>query len=170
MQYTPAELKEKYESLYKDMVDSKDTKNMMLFGSVMHELMAHVIKNDRTFAEQEIEKLESMNWHQYLTEGEAEAVCVNMEPECHWQFDVWEKTLIQLSLETERKPYFNKYALWVTMNYIYSKHSETIAEKILETKLDDASAEQMVSVVHALALDSLLDKNGLFNVRKYFVY
>ena len=55
------------------------------------------------------------------------------------------------------------------MNDIYSNHAETISEKILETKLEEASAEQMVGVIHALALDSLLDKDERYDVRKYFL-
>ena len=163
------ELKERYESLYQEMVDSKDTKNMMLFGSVMKELMEHVIKNDISFAEKEIDKLESMNWHQYLTKTEAENICKSLDPERAWSFDVWERTLKSLELETERKPFFNKYALWITMNSIHSDHSETIAFKILEVTSQELSSEQMVSIIHALAVDSLLDKDGKYDVRKYFL-
>ena len=164
-----SELKERYEQLYKEMADSKDVKKMTLFGSVMNDLMERVIKNDTPFAEQEIEKLESMNWHQYLTKSEAEEICSSLDPECRWSFDVWERTMLSMELETERKPYFNKFALWVTMNEKYSNHSETIAQKILESKLEEASTEQMVSVVHSLAIDSLTDKDERFDVRKYFL-
>jgi len=166
---TVTELKERYEQLYKDMAASNDTSKMMLFGSVMNELMEYVVKRDSAFAEQEIDKLESMNWKQYLTKSEAESICKNLDPECKWSFDAWENALKSLDLETERKPCFNKYALWVTMNAQYSDHAETIAQKILEATLEEASTEQMISTIHALALDSLLDKDERFNVRKYFI-
>lgn len=162
-------LMERYELLYRDMATSKDTQKMMLFGSVMNEMMERAIKNDPSFAEQEIDKLEAMNWKQYLTHREAEDICQSMKPNYKWPLSVWENALNTFKLETERKPYFNKYALWVTMNDIYSNHAETISEKILETKLEEASAEQMVGVIHALALDSLLDKDERYDVRKYFL-
>jgi anion-transporting ArsA/GET3 family ATPase len=162
-------LKERYELLYNDMATSGDTKKMMLFGSVMNEMMERAIKNDASFAEQEIEKLEAMNWKQYLTAKEAEDVCLSMKPSYKWPFNTWENALKSFKLEIEREPYFNKYALWATMNSKYSDHAETISEKILETKLEDASAEQLVGVIHALAVDSLLDKDEKFNVRKYFL-
>lgn len=161
-------LKERYDQLYNEMAVSGDTKKMTLFGSVMNELMERAIRNDSAFAEQMIDKLESMNWHQYLTKSEAEQICESLG-KCKWRFSEWENALNSFGLETERKPYFNKYALWLTMNYMYSKYSETIAQKILESQLEEVSDEQMIGVIHALALDSLLDKHEKFDVRKYFM-
>lgn len=159
-------LKERYESLYQEMVDSKDTKNMMLFGSVMNEMMDRVIQRDAAFAQQMIDKLESMNWDQYLTSAEAKKVCENLK-KCEWSFDNWDKALASMELETEQKYYFNKYALWALMNYMYSKHSETLSQKILESTLQEVTEEQMVSIIHALAVDLLTDDEK-FNVRTFF--
>lgn len=162
-------LQERYESLYNEMANSNDIKKMKLFGSVLNEMMERAINHDTSFAEQEIEKLESMGWHQYLTQKEAKSIYDTFDSKYKWSYDVWEKALNSFDLELERKPYFNKYALWVTMNYIYSTHGETIAQKILETRLDEATPEIMVGVVHALALDDLLNRDERFNVRDYFV-
>ena len=146
-------LQERYESLYNEMANSNDIKKMKLFGSVLNEMMERAINHDTSFAEQEIEKLESMGWHQYLTQKEAKSIYDTFDSKYKWSYDVWEKALNSFDLELERKPYFNKYALWVTMNYIYSTHGETIAQKILETRLDD----------------DLLNRDERFNVRDYFV-
>lgn len=162
-------LQEKYESLYNEMANSNDIKKMKLFGSVLNEMMERAINHDTSFAEQEIEKLESMGWHQYLTQKEAKSIYDTFDSKYKWSYDVWEKALNSFDLELERKPYFNKYALWVTMNYIYLIHGETIAQKILETRLEEVSTETMVGIVHALALDDLLNKDERFNVRDYFV-
>lgn len=142
---------------------------MMLFGSVMNELMELVIKSSPTFAEQEIDKLESMNWHQYLTKIEAEKICDSITPSYAWNFNDWEKALNSFELEIEREPYFNKYALWVVMNYIYKINSGTISVKILENKMEEVTSEQMISVIHALSIDFLMEKDERLNVRKFFL-
>ena len=167
---TIEELKEKYDQLYRDMADSKDTKKMMLFGSVMNELMEHAIKNDSLFAQKEIDKLESMNWCQYLTKDEAEEILNDIgKPSYKWPYGVWENALNSYGLDIEDKPNYNKFALWVMMNYLYSRHSDTINQKILEANLEEVTIEAMVGIIHGLAVDSLTDKDGLFDVRKFFI-
>lgn len=162
------DLKERYESLFKDMVDSKDVKNMMLFGEVMNEMMERAIQRDTVFAQKVIDKLESMNWHQYLTKSEAEEILDSMA-KYDWSFDVWENALETLELELERKPYFNKYALWALMNFLNSKHSETLSQKILETTLQEVTDEQMIQIIHALAIDVLTSDDDRFNVKGFFL-
>lgn len=164
------DLKQRYESLYKDMIDSKDTKNMMLFGDVMNEMMERAIQRDTQFAQYAIDKLESMNWHQYLTIAEAKKIVESIEPKYEWSFDVWDRALNSMELETEQKPYFNKYALWVLMNYMFRKHSETLSQKILEATLQEVTDEQMIQIIHALAIDLLTDKDERFNVREFFLH
>lgn len=165
-----SELKQKYESLYKGMVDSKNTKNMMLFGSVMTEMMERAIQRDTSFAQYAIEKLESINWHQYLTYEEANKICESLNQKYEWKFDAWENALKAMELETEQKPYFNKYALWALMNAMHQIHSETLSQKILETTLQEVSDEQMLQIIHALAVDLLSDENGMFNIKEFFYH
>lgn len=165
------DLKQRYESLYNKMVDSKDVKNMMLFGAVMSEMMERAIQRDTLFAQQAIEKLESMNWHQYLTKSEAEKICESISPRYEWSFDVWEKALKSLELENEKSPSFNKYALWALMNVMYFKHSDTLSQKILELTAEDVTEEQMIQIIHALAVDLLTGgENNKFNIKEFFIH
>lgn len=163
------DLKQKFESLFKEMVDSKDVKNMMLFGEVTKEMMERAIQRDTQFAQQMIDKLESMNWHQYLTKAEAEKVCNSLK-KYEWSFDSWEKALNSMELETEQKPNYNKFALWALMNVMHSKHSETLSQKILETTGEDITEEQIIQIIHALAIDLLTDKDGTLNIREFFIH
>lgn len=163
------DLKQRYESLYKNMVDSKNVKNMMLFGSVMSEMMERAIQRDAAFAQQAIDKLESINWNQYLTKADAEKLCEKILPRYEWSFETWDKALKSLELESERKTEFNKYALWALMNIIYSKHSETISQKFLEFTAEDVSDEQMIQFIHSLAIDLLTNDSGVaFNIKEFF--
>ena len=54
------------------------------------------------------------------------------------------------------------------MNKQYSDHAETIADKILKKPLSEIPAEQIVPGIYAMALDVLKDKDGVYNIRKYF--
>ena len=125
------------------MAESKDPENMKLFGQVMNELMDRAIKNDSSFAEKEIDKLEAMMWQQYLSRNEAENIVNNMTPSAPWSFDTW------------------NYALWVEMNKLMSDHSETFRKYGIPQ-------EVVLPMVRDLALDNLKDKDGIYDIRHYF--
>jgi hypothetical protein len=54
------------------------------------------------------------------------------------------------------------------MNQVYTDHAQTIADKVWKKPLNTIPAEEIVPVIHALALDLLKDKDKVYCVRKYF--
>ena len=62
--------------------------------------------------------------------------------------------------ELEREPYYNSCAMFVTMNMIMSDSSDTLKKYVDE--------EGLFEIVHDLALDKLMDRDGRFNIRSYF--
>lgn len=163
------ELKQTFDRQYNMMAASKNPKNMMLFGEVMQDMMDWMIDNKPALAQQCIEKLEAMNWKQYLTRDEAQEIVDNMQPRAIWDYATWEQAMTTLGLEMEREAIFNRYALWTVMNAKYSDHGMTLAEKVFSTPLRMVENEKMVPLIHALAVDSLTDEDGKYNVRKYFL-
>lgn len=163
-----AELKEQYGLLYDYMAASRDPKNMKVFGSVMTEMMDAMLQKMPNEAEEMIQKLESIRWNNYLTPKEAEKIVGNMRPKAPWDRDVWEKAMKQFGIPVEEQPYYNRCALWVEMNKQYSDHAETIADRIIKKPLSTIPAEEIVPGIHALALDVLKDKDGVYNIRRYF--
>lgn len=166
---TQEELMEKYKTLYGYMAASNEPKYMKLFGTVMTEMMEWMVKNQPSAAEAWIDKLCAMKWEQYLSKGEAMAVVENMEPEAPWSWDVWQKAMAEYGLETDRKGVFNKYALWVEMNAKYSDHAKTIAELAFGKPLSEIDTEKLVTLIHGLAVNSLTDEDGMFDIRKYYL-
>jgi len=160
------EITQKFRSLYDYMSVSNEPKYMMLFGDVMKDMMRWMIDNKPELAEMEVEKLEAIKWKQYLTRNEASNIVNNMKPAAPWDYTTWEKAMRDLNLECEREGVFNKYAMWCTMNQIYTDFGETIA-KTLKMPIMNIPAETMVPIVHEMALDLLLDKDGAFQIRKY---
>lgn len=157
---TPQELKNKYYELYDYMAQSKDPKNMKAFGHVMNEMMDWLIANKADAAQAWIEKLESIKWKNYLTPSEAERLVAAMDPKAPWNRDQWNGAMQNEGFEKEEWPYYNRCALYTTMNMLMSDSSESIRRFIDE--------EELFSFVHALAVDKLKDKDGRFAIRDYF--
>jgi len=152
-------MKERYEQLYKYMAESKDPENMKLFGQVMSELMDRAIRNDASFAEKEIDKLEAMMWQQYLSRSEAEHIVGNMSPSAPWGFGTWKSAMQQAGLPTMEEGLYNEYALWTEMNKVMSDHGETYRRYGISPDLQ---------LVRDLALDDLKDQDGVYDIREYF--
>lgn len=166
---TPQELKEQYDFLYDYMAVSRDPNNMKAFGAVMTEMMDWMIANKPAEAEEMIMKLDAIRWDNYLTPKEAETIVAKMQPKAPWSRDVWNNAMDSLSLTKEEQPYYNRCALYVAMNQVYTDHAETIATNILKQPLSQIPTEQIVPIIYALALDLLKDKDKRYNIRKYFL-
>ena len=154
------ELKDKYDGLYDYMASSRNPDNMKLFGRVMTQMMNDMIQSNPSRAEDFIDRLESIKWKNYLTPKEAEAIVSNMNPKAPWSREQWASAMQQAGYDLERKPCYNRCALWVTMNMIMSDSSETLGKYIANGDL--------FKLVHDLAVDKLTDKDGVFNIRQYF--
>ena len=154
------ELKERYASLYDYMAMSKNPAYMKVFGRVMTCMMDDLIGGNVTKAEEYIEKLESIKWHNYLTPKEAESVVAGMIPKAPWTREQWRNAMEQHGYELEDEPCYNKCALWATMNMIMSDSSDTLGRYVGEDELFNA--------VHDLAIDKLCDEDKRFSVREYF--
>lgn len=154
------ELKDKYWSLYEYMANSGNPENMKLFGRVMTQMMDDVIQSSPSKAEEYIDRLEAIKWKNYLTPKEAEKIIAGMEPKAPWSREQWAVEMQKHGYPQEKEPCYNRCALWVTMNMIMSDSSETIAMYV--------DSGNMFKLVHDLAVDKLTDRDGVFNIRRYF--
>lgn len=148
------------------MAQSQNPKNMKVFGNVMTEMMDVMIQKMPAEAEEMIDKLEAIKWKQYLTPKEAEKIVAGMDPKGPWSREVWKNTMESFGLPLEEQPAYNHCALWVEMNKIYSDYAENIAELIGKT-LSPADKD-IITACYKLALKNLKDKDGVYNIRKYF--
>lgn len=154
------ELRDRYLSQYDYMVQSKDVRNMTIFGRVMNEMMDWLIANKPDAAQAWIEKLESIKWKNYLTPTEADKIVAAMEPKAPWSREQWTQAMEKFGLNLEKWPHYNKCALYATMNMIMSDSSDTLSKYV--------SNDNLFNAVYALAVDKLTDADGRFNVRNYF--
>ena len=161
-----ANLKERYDGLYDYMANSKDPKNMKAFGCVMTEMMDVMIQKMPAEAEDMIDKLEAIKWHQYLTPKEAQKIVDGMDPKGPWTRDAWLQTMQQFGLPVDDAPYYNRCALWVEMNKMYSDFGDEIAA--LLGKPLTPTDKDIIAACYKMALKTLRDKDGVYDIRRYF--
>ena len=165
---TAQEMKERYDALYEYMANSRDPKNMKAFGCVMTEMMDYLIQNKPDVAEEMIDSLEAIKWHQYLTPKEADRIFAGMDPKGAWPREAWKSTMESLGIPLEEPPYYNRCALWIEMNKIYSDFGEEIAS--LLGKPLQPTDKDIISACYKMALKNLKDKDGIYHIRKYFLW
>jgi hypothetical protein len=163
---TKQEMTDKFGMLYGMMASSNDVKQMHTFGEVMKRMMAWFIENKPEAAEEFIEELCSIKWRQYLTRNEATEIVRGMKPEAPWDYSTWEKAMEAMRLEKEREGVFNRYALWVAMNQIYTDFGDSIA-RMMGEPLAKIPAETLVPFVHDMAVSLLTDPDGKYCIRAY---
>jgi len=165
---TTQELRDRYLGLYDYMATSRDPKNMKAFGSVMTQMMDVMLQKMPAEAEEMIDKLEAIKWRQYLTPKEAEKIVAGMDPKAPWSRDTWKGAMESFGLPLEEMPAYNRCALWVEMNKIYSDYGEEIAS--LLGKPLSPSDKDIISACYKMALKNLKDKDGIYDIRKYFLW
>jgi hypothetical protein len=73
-----------------------------------------------------------------------------------------------LGLPIEETPCYNACSLWVEMNKIYSDFGEEIAA--LLGKPLSPSDKDVIAACYKMALKNLKDKDGVYDIRKYFLW
>lgn len=149
-----------FHELYDTMASSHEIAYMRVFGNVHKEMMNWMIVNKPELAREWIEKLESVRWKNFLTQKEADKIVEGMEPKAPWTRDQWRQVMEQNGYALEKKPCYNRCALYAAMQMIMSDSSETLSKYVEQ--------EDLFPLVYDLAVDKLTDKDGVFNIRHYF--
>lgn len=74
-----------------------------------------------------------------------------------------------LGIDTCCEPYYNEYALYVAMCQVYSDHGNTIAKMHGKDTIEEIEPNEVVKCMYSLAIDLLKDKDGVYDIRKYFL-
>lgn len=154
-------LKEKFDNLYSTILSSRDDKKMKILGCMTKKIMYQTIEAHPQKAEEYLQILEAVNWNNYLTEKEADTLVNKMSPAPRWTKQAWKTLMDKSEAPLEVPPFYNRCALYVTMCMIDSDSNKTLTS----IESDDT---KYFKIVHSLATDKLLDKDGVFNIRHYF--
>lgn len=167
------EIFERYKELYEEMAKSKDPAKMIAFGDAERwafKRMAEVSPKD---AECWLDKLEAMEWNNYLSKREAEAIAANLLNQngsrgAHWGYDTFKEAVEGLGGKISDKPYYNCYALWVTANMLYSDHANSVAEDMGYSSPSQVPGDKMALSMYRKAVEKLKDPDRVKFVRGYF--
>lgn len=167
------EMIDRYHYLYDKMKESKDPKNMKIFGEAEKWIFKEIAATNPDLAEKWLTHLESVEWVNYLSEDEANNISkriVNQDNTkgFHWQHDVFLNAVKSMGGTCEDKPYYNCCALWATANMIYSDHANSISEDMGYKSPAEVPNERMAMSVYRKAVEKLKDSDDGFHVRKYF--
>lgn len=163
------EMRQEFESLYNTMANSHDQKYIAIFGETMKAMMDSLIQTDPELAQEYIERLSAIKWFNFLTKKEAMGIVGNMEPAPHWDLETWQQSMAELDLAMEECPYYNDYALFVAMNQVVSDHGKTVAYIKGVESVKDIDPTELVKYAYKLAIDLLKDKDGVYDIREYFL-
>nr|DAF67377.1 MAG TPA: hypothetical protein [Caudoviricetes sp.] len=163
------EIMSKFDELYGMMASSTNVKYMHTFGDTMRCMMKDMAAKHPELAEEYLNKLCAIKWKNYLTKKEASEIVNGMNPSAAWDMQTWISAMNGLGLATEEKPYYNDYALYVAMNQVASDHGSTIAKILGKEDVKEIGTEHLVKYAHCLALDLLKDKDGVYDIREYFL-
>lgn len=164
---------ERYEELYMKMANSKDVKNMKIFGESSTWIFKELAKVHPDMAENWLSHLEAICWNNYLSETEAKNIgmrLINQDGSkgFHWNHDVFANAVKSLDGVMEDKPFYNSYALCVTANMVYSDHANSIAMDLGYDSPAKVPNEKMALSCYLKAVEKLKDVDGGFQARKYF--
>lgn len=162
------DLIKKYDELYEDMAKAKDPRKMMVFGDAEKWMFHSLAEKHPEIAEKWLERLEVGKWNNYLTEDEAEDIVESLEERQgdmvihrhEWDYNVLKNAVESMGGNLSEAPFFNCWALWATMNMLYSDHAGTV-NMFIQPNL-------RVKFYYHLALDKLKDVDRPHFIRKYF--
>lgn len=120
-------------------------------------------------AQEYLDKLCAIKWKNYLTKKEALSIIQKMDPKATWDMQVWYREMKKHNLHTEDRPCYNDYALYLAMNQVVSDHGETVAKILGKDNLSDIDDDHLLVYAYSLAVDLLKDKDGVYDIREYFM-
>lgn len=162
---TNEEILNRYKHLYSLMERSEDSDIMNVFGKAEQWAFARMLEISADDAKRWLEKLEPTEWNNYLSREEANQIVssfVNQDGTrgAHCSYESVKQEVEKNGWDLSDEPYFNCYALWVTMNMIYSDHSISLSEYIGE--------DELVKFIYKMSTEKLRDRDRERFIRDYF--
>jgi hypothetical protein len=155
---------------YESIIRGGITGEMELLGDMVKRVMRWLITYEPEIAVAALSILdgeEDKEYNNCLSGHEASEIVSQMDPQPQWSLHQVLDMLKSAGYATDEPPYFNNNALATTMCMILSDSGETLKNE-LGSDIRPAKADEILRLVYKLAIDKLKDKDGKFNIRKYF--
>lgn len=159
----------RYHELYNDMAMAKDPKKMIVFGDAEKWIFEMVAEQHPELAEKWLSRLETGKWNNYLSEEEAEHIVNSLVENVggdtvvkryEWDYPTMKSAVEAMGGKVSHEPYYNCWALWATMNMLYSDHALTVSS-FIQNNLK-------AKFFYKMAVDKLKDPDRPHFIREYF--
>ena len=161
------EIQERLDALFEILKTPRKDSTIDIFKTAVSEMMDFVYQRDPSMVQTWLDDLGAVEWQNYITRKEAEAIISKMVPAAPWTIEQWERMIETNELNREEAPYYNPYALFVVMSTIYADHAQTLA-KIMGQAVDDIPENEFFKAVYTLALDRLKKSDTDITVRNWY--
>lgn len=162
------ELIKKFDEAYDIMVSSRDPMRMMAFGEADRWFFHRLAEHHPDMAKEWLARHERGAWNNYLSREEAEHVVNSLverngdveERKYHWEYEDMKTAIESIGGKVAESPCYNCYAMWATMNMLYSDHHETVNAYV--------QPPMRIKFYYRMAKDKLKDVDRPHFVRPYF--
>lgn len=163
---TIQELNKEWDSHIEALEDKKELDYMQGAKRALMHLGSALMKSNPETVAEAIELWDSSSVHNFLTESEAIAAAQRLINASGERAPKWDPATLfgaieQLNVEKDIEPYFNKWALFFTMNWLYSDYSEELAEAV------DKDKTKFVTLIYKMAVKKLQDPDYQEWIREY---
>lgn len=151
----------RYMWLYNDMATSSEPYKMKVFGEAEKWAFSKTLESHPELAEKWLGKLESSVWYNYITESEYEEMSAYLTSQDGRSGPNWTVDDIRSVAQVpEEAPYYNLYALALTMNMLYSDHEKSVSMYV--------DSDNQVRFFYCMAVEKLKDPDRKRFIRPYF--
>jgi hypothetical protein len=163
---------EKFKELYHALKESRDVADMRIFGHASKMIFEKVAEAHPELAEAWLEMLAPISCHNYLSDEEALEIAEGLVSQDgrvgpHWDFPTFEQAVLRLGGKVEDLPRYNRMALWVTANMIFSDHANSIAED-MGYPVGGTPNDKMARSCYRKSVEKLTDPDRPRFIRAYF--
>ena len=167
------EIKERFEYLYDRMKESRNPAYMKIYGDVTSAMFDKLVDKHPDMAEDVVEGLEAILWNNYLSSSQARMIADKIINQDGKQGPKWSEDLLfhaveQLGGLIEEEPFYNRYALWVVMNAMYSDHAVSTSQDMGYASVNDVPPEMMALSMYKKAVESLTDVDRTNYIERYY--
>lgn len=156
---------ERYCDLYEDMVADNNQSQRKIFGDAEKWAFHQILEVNPEIAEEWVKRLEASGWFNYITAEEFDRLnsgLVNQDgsKSGHWTLAEITDVVGRMNKNMECEPFYNKYALALTMNMLYSDHKNSASSFVQDSALPTFFYHQ--------AVEKLKDRDREYFIRPYF--
>ena len=156
---------ENFKEVYGKLFETGTPEAMKMLEGILCDFAEYVGKSNEKLYNDAVERMNAVNWNNYLTEREALHIVETLQGQdgqkgAKWSFAQVSDAVEKIGGQMECEPYYNKYALYIAVNMIYSDFAKTLAEYV--------EADRMFELVYRLAVDKLKDTDRPRFIRAYF--